>query len=162
MQDKAEAKLKTLEQRAQEQQKARLAADEEWRHQQRERELARLHVCHSCCRHCYCTAMEHAACSARLPWPNFSVQTAFKSAPLFIQNTKLSIILNTQKTTDFSAAPSVQVKLLDFIWQTSLPKQSLGACLVILAIRWTPTDDLLVTGPVLNAFTDPKTDQSWT
>lgn len=54
MQDKAEAKLKTLEQRAQEQQKARLAADEEWRHQQREREMARLHVCHSHCHHCHC------------------------------------------------------------------------------------------------------------
>jgi len=52
MQDKAEAKLKTLEQRAQEQQKARLAADEEWRHQQREREMARLHVCHSHCHQC--------------------------------------------------------------------------------------------------------------
>lgn len=46
VQDKAEAKLKTLEQRAQEQQKARLAADEEWRRQQRERELHRLHVSH--------------------------------------------------------------------------------------------------------------------
>ena len=56
MQDKAEAKLKTLEQRAQEQQKARLAADEEWRHQQREREMARLHVCHSHCHHCHCCA----------------------------------------------------------------------------------------------------------
>ena len=44
-QDKAEAKLQMLEQKAQEQQKARLAADEEWRHQQRERELARLKVC---------------------------------------------------------------------------------------------------------------------
>lgn len=44
MQDKAEAKLKTLEQRALEQQKAHQAADAEWRRQQRERELARLHV----------------------------------------------------------------------------------------------------------------------
>lgn len=44
MQDKAEAKLQMLEKKAQEQQKARLAADEEWRHQQRERELARLRV----------------------------------------------------------------------------------------------------------------------
>ena len=44
MQDKAEAKLKSLEMKAQEQQKARLAADEEWRRQQRERELTRLHV----------------------------------------------------------------------------------------------------------------------
>ena len=45
LQDKAEAKLQMLEQKAQEQQKARLAADEDWRHQQRERELARLKVC---------------------------------------------------------------------------------------------------------------------
>lgn len=44
VQDKAEAKLQMLEKKAQEQQKARLAADEEWRHQQRERELARLKV----------------------------------------------------------------------------------------------------------------------
>ena len=44
LQDKAEAKLKSLEVKAQEQQKARLAADEEWRRQQREREMARLHV----------------------------------------------------------------------------------------------------------------------
>lgn len=44
MQDKAEAKLQMLEKKAQEQQKARLAADEEWRQQQRERELARLRV----------------------------------------------------------------------------------------------------------------------
>ena len=44
MQDKAETKLQMLEKKAQEQQKARLAADEEWRHQQRERELARLRV----------------------------------------------------------------------------------------------------------------------
>ena len=44
VQDKAEAKLQMLEKKAQEQQKARLAADEEWRHQQRERELARLRV----------------------------------------------------------------------------------------------------------------------
>lgn len=44
VQDKAEAKLRSLEVKAQEQQKARLAADEEWRRQQRERELARLHV----------------------------------------------------------------------------------------------------------------------
>ena len=45
VQDKAEAKLQMLEKKAQEQQKARLAADEEWRQQQRERELARLRVC---------------------------------------------------------------------------------------------------------------------
>ena len=59
MQDKAEAKLRTLEQRAQEQQKAHMAAEEEWRRQQRERELARLHVCcllsQSCCMYsCRC------------------------------------------------------------------------------------------------------------
>ena len=44
VQDKAETKLKSLEVKAQEQQKARLAADEEWRRQQRDREMARLHV----------------------------------------------------------------------------------------------------------------------
>ncbi len=46
MQDKAETKLKQLEKRAQEQREARAAAEEEWRKQQRERELQRLRVGH--------------------------------------------------------------------------------------------------------------------
>ena len=44
MQDKAEAKLRQLEARAEEQVRARAQADEEWRKQQRERELERLKV----------------------------------------------------------------------------------------------------------------------
>ena len=44
VQDKAEAKLKQLEARADEQARARMQADEEWRKQQRERELERLKV----------------------------------------------------------------------------------------------------------------------
>lgn len=43
-QDKAEAKLKVLENRTEEQRKAKAAADADWRRQQRERELQRLKV----------------------------------------------------------------------------------------------------------------------
>ena len=44
MQDKAKAKLRVLEERAEEQRRQKAAADEEWRRQQRERELQRAKV----------------------------------------------------------------------------------------------------------------------
>ena len=45
VQDKAEAKLKLLEGKAEQQRKAREAADIAWRAMQRDRELKRLKVC---------------------------------------------------------------------------------------------------------------------